>query len=97
MDEGKPSHIPSKAEQAEQGVERNTVSEEASQKVWQQVNDGGVDVQTQAASSSDAPAPDPGSVPEKSFTYGSLKDGMTPSGATTDPEGKAGTPELGQD
>ena len=45
MDEGKPSHIPSKAEQAEQGVERNTVSEEASQEVWQEVKDGGIDVQ----------------------------------------------------
>ena len=36
-------------------------------------------------------------MPEKAVTYGSLKDGMTPSGATTDPEGQAGKPELGQD
>jgi len=102
MGEGKPSSsvpggIPSNAAQAEKGVERNTIPESASQEVWQQVEDGGVKVSSETAPPSGAPAPEAGSIPEKSVTYGSLKDGMTPSGATTDPQGQAGKPELGQD
>ncbi len=98
MGEGKPSsNVPSNAVQAEKGVERNTVPESASQEVWQQVEDSGVKVKSETTPPSAAPAPDAGSIPGKSVTYGSLKDGMTPSGATTDPEGQAGKPELGQD
>lgn len=98
MGEGKPSSsIPSKEAQAERGVERNTIPESASQEVWKNVEDGGVNVKTETVPPSAAPAPDAGSIPEKSATYGSLKDGMTPSGATTDPDAKAGTPKLGED
>ena len=103
MGEGKPSsnvsssHLPSKAAQAEQSVERNTVPEEASEKVWAEVKDGGINVKSGDTPDTQAKAPAPGSIPSGTETFGSLKDGMTPSGATTDPEGKAGKPELGED
>ncbi|AZI42581.1 hypothetical protein EHF33_07340 [Deinococcus psychrotolerans] len=96
MGEGKPSSIPSKEAQAEKGVERNTIPESASQEVWNKVEDGGVNVKTETVPTSPAPEPEAGSIPEKSVTYGSLKDGMTPSGATTDPNGDAGKPKLGE-
>lgn len=98
MGEGKPSSsVPSKEAQAEKSVERNTIPESASQEVWQKVEDGGVNVKSETAPPSAAPAPAAGSIPEKAVTYGSLKDGMTPSGATTDPDGDAGKPKLGED
>ena len=96
MGEGKPSST-SRAAQAEQSVERNTIPEEASEKVWAGVKDGGVNAQSETAPETDAKAPAPGSIPTGTETFGSLKDGMLPSGATTDPEGKAGKPDLGED
>ena len=82
-----------KPREAEKSVERNTVPEEASKKVWGEVKDGGVNVKSEDTPETKAEAPAPGSIPTGTETFGSLKDGMLPSGATTDPQGKAKKPE----
>ena len=100
MGEGKPSSTPaSSASEAREmdALKDQTVPAKDDKAYWQRTSDDGVQVDSQTAPDAQAKAPAPGSVPEKSATYGSLKDGMTPSGATTDPEGKAGKPELGED
>ncbi|TSA83706.1 hypothetical protein FNU79_11915 [Deinococcus detaillensis] len=98
MDEGKPSSTPpaSTAEAREmEALKDKTVPASDDKAYWQQTSDEGVQVSSQTAADTQAAAPAPGSIPEKPVTYGSLKDGMTPSGATTDPKGDAGKPKLG--
>ena len=99
MDEGKPSSTPASTSEAREmeALKDKTVPASDDRAYWKQTSDEGVQVGSETAPETQAEAPAPGSVPEKSATYGSLKDGMTPSGATTDPEGQAGTPKLGQD
>ncbi|GAA3996733.1 hypothetical protein GCM10022631_03880 [Deinococcus rubellus] len=100
MGEGKPN-ANAEGRQVEAQMEENfapqTVPEEKSDEYWDDTSDKGTQVESHDTPQTAAPAPGVGSIPEKSVTYGSLKDGMTPSGTTTDPEGQAGTPKLGQD
>ncbi|WP_420594595.1 hypothetical protein [Deinococcus sp.] len=96
MGEGKPSSTPStSASEAREmdALKDQTVPAKDDQAYWQQTSDDGPQVKSEDTPETDAEVPAPGSIPTGTETFGSLKDGMLPSGATTDPEGKAKKPE----
>ncbi|AWN23367.1 hypothetical protein DKM44_09105 [Deinococcus irradiatisoli] len=100
MEDAKPN-ASSENRQAESQMEENfkpqTVPDQKSDGYWDATSDQGTQVSSQDTPQTPAPAPEASQVPADGNTYGSLKDGNLPSGATTDPGGQAGTPKLGED